>query len=403
MQSINKIAIVSSSFSPHSGGVSSAHYNLYRLLKKKGFEVKVFTNADPDSSEHEDVVKRASPIVIQRIIRILSSLYFKIKGDKNYRRQLHYILNVCWASFALRGPIKKFQPDILIAPDISAPMYFIGKIPQCRTILIAHHNPVRFLHNPLIKLHSELDARLAVAIEEKALRYIDKVICPSAYMKDVFQQTYDYDRPIAVVPNIVDEALIEAITAKSVAKECGTSKKAIAVYIPSAGSDIKGSKYVFELVRRLHQHCLTAKKEICFYLSGELNAELQYELNLMVPSAKIFSPGKLPYEKNIAYIKSCSFAVTPTLLESFGMAQLESLLCGVPVVSFDVGGNKEIIAQGKNGFIAPYLDVENLIECAQQLCNPKTLQGMQKNTRTTTVTKFKSDIIIEQFIKEITA
>lgn len=400
---IRKIAIVSSSFLPFSGGVSSAHYNLYRLLKKKGFEVKVFTNADPDLSPREDVVKRTSPIVFQRVLRIISYLYFKFKNAKNCRAQLHYILDVCWASFTLRGAIKKYQPAILIVPDVSSPAFFIRNIAMCRTILIAHHNPARFLHNPLIQQQSELDAQLAITIENKALRYVDKVVCPSQYMKEVFLHTYRYDKPVVVVPNIVDDTLIESVIAESVAKECELSKDAIAVYIPSAGSDIKGSKYVFEIVRRLSGHCAAATREICFYLSGTLSGELIYELKLMKPSAKIFSPGKLPYEKNIAFMKSCSFMVSPTLLESFGMAQLEALYCNLPVVSFDVGGNKEMIVNGQNGFIVPYLDVESLVMYAKKMCEDKVRLAIKKKIQKTMLSRSHSDKTIDIFVKELTS
>jgi glycosyltransferase involved in cell wall biosynthesis len=398
---IRKIAIVSSSFHPSGGGVSSAHYNLYRVLKKRGYDVRVFTNADPDRSSIEDVLKRSSPAFIQRILRYSLSLYFRMKNDKNYHRQLHYILNSAWASFALRRPIKKYQPDVLIVPDVSASAFFIGKIQHCKTILIAHHNPARFLHNPLIQLHSELDAQLAIAIENRALQNVDKVICPSQYMKEIFLQTYKFDKPVVVVPNIVDETLIESVKAESIARECGLPKNATVVYIPSAGSDIKGSKYVFEIIRRLNQHCIKVKKEICFYLSGNLTNELVYELNLLKPSAKIFSPGKLTYERNIAFIKSCSFMVSPTLLESFGMAQLEALYCNLPVVSFDVGGNKEIIIHGENGFIVPYLDVENLIAYAKQLCDSKVRLKIKKKIIKTILSRFPSDKTIDNFIKEL--
>ena len=381
--------------------MSSAHYNLYRVLKKKGHTVRVFTNADPDTAPHVDVTKRRTPRFLQSIVRLLLAVYFRFHADKEKHYQLGYILSAAWASFLLAGPIKRFRPDILIVPDVSAPLFFIRRIHSCRIFLIAHHNPVRFLHNPLFHLHSERDARLAVGIEDKALSYADTVICPSRYMEEVFQKTYHVSKPIIVIPNIVDEELINMTDPVSVSGQCEMPGTTICIHIPSAGSEIKGAKYVFEIIRRLSAFANSKRKPVCFYLSGPINESLKFELDHIRPAVKIFSPGKVPYEKNIAYMKSCSFTVSPTLLENYGMAQLESMMCGVPVVSFNVGGNKEIIEHGINGFLVPYLDIEALVECSKKMFDTKVIRVLRKNIQKAVVSKFNSHKVIDRFVKEL--
>lgn len=393
--------MVSSSFHPSSGGVSSAHYNLYRILKKLGFIVRVFAYADPDRTAIPDVIKKTSPRVLQRLLSMTSAIYFRLKGDRQIRPQLHSILNSCWALAALRRPIRKFHPDVLIVPDISAPSFFIGKVPKCKTILIAHHNPARFLNNPLIGLYSDLDAKLAIAIEKKGLRNVDKIICPSEYMKREFEATYRVDKPVAVVPNILDEEYINCVQPRKVYLQCGLSENAIIIYIPSAGSDVKGARYVYEIVRRLSKYCAQQNREVGFYLSGVLNKAIQYELQFLDSNARIFALGKVSYEENIAFVKTCSFAVSPTLLESFGMAILEANVCGLPVVTFDCGGNRELIENGENGFIAPYLDVECLVQYAQRLLDDDLRSSMSKKARELARSKFGSDKVVKEFIQEI--
>jgi glycosyltransferase involved in cell wall biosynthesis len=46
--------------------------------------------------------------------------------------------------------------------------------------------------------------------------------------------------------------------------------------------------------------------------------------------------------------------------ESFGLAALEALACGVPVVGYDSGGMKEVVEDGKTGFLVRYGDVPAL-------------------------------------------
>jgi glycosyltransferase involved in cell wall biosynthesis len=91
-------------------------------------------------------------------------------------------------------------------------------------------------------------------------------------------------------------------------------------------------------------------------------------------------PGALPISDNIAVLKGCDFGVSPTLIESFGMALLEAGFCGVPMVTFDVGGNSELIREGENGFLVPLLDIEALVAKAAALFDGNLLAALRLST-----------------------
>jgi D-inositol-3-phosphate glycosyltransferase len=57
---------------------------------------------------------------------------------------------------------------------------------------------------------------------------------------------------------------------------------------------------------------------------------------------------RLPY-----YYGAADVCVVPSYYESFGLVALESLACGTPVVSSDVGDIRNIIRQGETGFVVP--------------------------------------------------
>jgi N-acetyl-alpha-D-glucosaminyl L-malate synthase BshA len=57
----------------------------------------------------------------------------------------------------------------------------------------------------------------------------------------------------------------------------------------------------------------------------------------------------------------------PSESESFGLAALEAMACGVPVVASDVGGLPDVVADGETGFLLPAGDVAAMAEATRRL------------------------------------
>ena len=393
-----RIAIVAGSCPPlGSGGVSSAHYNLYRVLKQRGYDARMFTFEDYKSGlAEQDIVRTGAPPWFERMVERASHLYFRILEPGTLAYHVSEVVIGAWPGLILRGRIRDFKPDVLILSDHGCPGLMIGRPPGCRTILVSHHNPARFLNNLFWRRHSECDARMTIRCENRVLNHVDAVVCPSEYMRDMFEKTYAYSGPVTVIPNLVDTAMIMATPARDIRAELNLPQDALLIYIPSAGSVYKGSRFVFEIIRRLAQQ---TSKDIGFYLSGSIGPELAYELRFVPSNAKIHAPGQVSYGENLAIIKACSFGVSPTLVENFGMALLEANVCGIPMVSFDVGGNAEVINHGLSGVLVPYLDVEALVLAASRLMEEKYRVMLRAQTLRYATEQFKEDTVVEAFIR----
>ena len=69
----------------------------------------------------------------------------------------------------------------------------------------------------------------------------------------------------------------------------------------------------------------------------------------------------------------------PSETESFGLAALEALAAGVPVVASDSGGIPEVVDHGKSGFLAPVGDVQQMAKYALRLLkNPEQMAKAKK-------------------------
>jgi N-acetyl-alpha-D-glucosaminyl L-malate synthase BshA len=72
----------------------------------------------------------------------------------------------------------------------------------------------------------------------------------------------------------------------------------------------------------------------------------------------------------------------PSEYESFGLAALEAMAGGAPVVTTNAGGLPEIIIEGKNGFMSPVGDVEHMSEQAIRILqNDDILEKFRQEAR----------------------
>ena len=169
------IVILSDRFPPYSGGgIANSNYSLYLLLKKQGYHVFVITYLDIiskiDKSKQEENIYRFGPkshelriqLLTQRIKRKIYKWGKNKITDKGLAYQLNIVLKTKFGVKRVNKQLVKLNPDFLIIPDFGTPLYYLKKIPNAKYIYVSHHNPMRFIHNPLIGLHSELDAKNAI-------------------------------------------------------------------------------------------------------------------------------------------------------------------------------------------------------------------------------------------------
>jgi glycosyltransferase involved in cell wall biosynthesis len=72
--------------------------------------------------------------------------------------------------------------------------------------------------------------------------------------------------------------------------------------------------------------------------------------------------------------------ILPSEYESFGLAALEAMAAGVPLISSDAGGLPEINIQGKTGFMSAVGDVDSMSRNAiAVLENDDTLKTFKSN------------------------
>jgi len=91
--------------------------------------------------------------------------------------------------------------------------------------------------------------------------------------------------------------------------------------------------------------------------------------------------------------------VVPSLQENLSNAIMESLSCGVPVVAFDIGGNKDMITHKKNGYLAKPFDVNDLKDGINYVLDNNSNSRLGINARNKVLKDFDSKNVSKKYIK----
>jgi L-malate glycosyltransferase len=96
----------------------------------------------------------------------------------------------------------------------------------------------------------------------------------------------------------------------------------------------------------------------------------------------------------------------PSLQESFGLAALEAMACGVPVVASRVGGLPEVVTDGVTGFLHPPGDLDAMAASGIALLSDSTLHARVSQAAVDDATRrFSADRIVplyEELYRRVT-
>jgi N-acetyl-alpha-D-glucosaminyl L-malate synthase BshA len=88
----------------------------------------------------------------------------------------------------------------------------------------------------------------------------------------------------------------------------------------------------------------------------------------------------------------------PSQSESFGLAALEAMACGVPVIGTNLGGIPEVITHSENGYIAELGDIKRMAKYAIDLLNhPRRWQEFSNKARQRAVEVYDISLIVPQY------
>jgi len=224
-----------------------------------------------------------------------------------------------------------------------------------------------------------------------AIRASDAVTAVSEYLKQETIKTFGVNRQIDVVHNFVSLPQSDGRTGNCrawISPDCTPVMTHISNF--RAVKRVMDVMRIFEAVRREHNCKLVMVGDGPDRLDAE---EFARQRGL---EADVRFTGK---QADVASILACSDVfILPSSTESFGLAALEAMSYGVPVVASRAGGIPEIIRDGLDGLLAEVGDVNSMAQHVISLIiNPQLRVEMGKRAKERAFADFAEDPIVDQY------
>lgn len=169
---------------------------------------------------------------------------------------------------------------------------------------------------------------------------------------------YNLSNDIAILPNGVNSDIFIP----------GQRKKDGKVIFLSIGwpSKEKGTDILLESFSKLHKkHSNTALQIIG---SSAEEAGLKNLATSLGIQHVVTWKGNIPRKDVPAILADCDIFVLPSQTETFGVAYVEALMCGKPIIATACGGPEDIVKE-HNGLLIPVNDVDALTNAMQRMMN----------------------------------
>ncbi len=222
----------------------------------------------------------------------------------------------------------------------------------------------------------------------------DRVTAISEYLRRVTIEEFQVTHPVEVIPNFVNCDVFQPANGECRRENFATDEEQILVHLSNFRPVKRVSDVVeiFELVRRE----IPAKLLMIGDGPDRTIAEWMVREKGLVSDA-IF----LGKQSQVQHLLNCAdVLLLPSELESFGLAALEGMACGVPPVCSRVGGLPEVIRDGVEGYLVPPRDVKTMAARALDiLTDPDRRERMGRAARARAQSEFCSDKIIPRYEK----
>lgn len=382
---MSKILITTGIFMPEIGGPASYAKNLANRLNESGVTVLTYSsvfNFKDDKNQPYKIVRVWSgwPKGLKHLIYLFRALSLAKKND------VVFALNAVSAGVPAMYAAKMAKKKLFVK--------IVGDAAWEKTM---NKGKTHLLINDFQKSKKTGWIGILHKLQFRVCKRAGGIIVPSEYLADIVAGWGVPKEKIKVIYNGVD------FKSADISQE--EAKKKIGIYgdiILSAGRLVpwKGFRMLIKIMPRLSE--ISQLFRLVIVGDGPDRKILESMVKNLGLERKVYLVGRKTQEELATYLATADMFVLNSGYEGFSHQILEAMTAGVPVITTAVGGNKEVIRQGENGFMVKYQDEFNLAQAIKSLWENKELQEEFKKEGKKTAEHFSSEKMFSETIKLLT-
>jgi N-acetyl-alpha-D-glucosaminyl L-malate synthase BshA len=201
-----------------------------------------------------------------------------------------------------------------------------------------------------------------------SIKRSDAVTAVSNWLRDITIREFGARAEIEVIPNFVNPAEFKRGSFPELRERYSPRKEKIILHI----SNFRGIKRVLDVVKVFKLISERLQSRLLLIGSGPergVAEQLTRELHL---TEKVNFLGDISY--TVPFLSIADLFLLPSEVESFGLAALEAMSCGVPVIGTRGSGLAEVVRDGECGFLVEVGNIERMASLSLKILEDEELR-----------------------------
>lgn len=339
------------------GAQENTLYNCLDLASEYGDDVLLVTG--PEQGPEGGLLKegRAGGLPIET----LDSLRRNIKPMADYR-----------AHRGLKKLIARFRPDVVHTHSAKGGLLGRSAAWSMRVPVVIHT-----VHGaPFHPYQSALARRFFIGCETWAARRCHHMICVADAMTElmVAAGVAPREKFTTIYSGMKVEPFQEASRNRANARrELAIADDEVVFGKIARLFPLKGHEYLIDAAQQLIAR--VPRCRILLVGDGKLRGELTNRIAELGLTERFIFAGLVQPERIPYYLGAMDVLVHTSLREGLARTLPQALIAGIPVISYDIDGAREVVISGQTGFLLKPQTIEPLAQAMEELAGDAQLRG----------------------------
>lgn len=180
------------------------------------------------------------------------------------------------------------------------------------------------------------------------MRQCQHVVIPSESMRNVLEQDYGLRARYTVVPTGIQVDRYATADGEGLRKRMKWEEEQVVISIGRLAAEKNWETFLRAAAEVYREH---PALRVVLIGDGPQREALEDLVNELGMTDRVTFTGELPFDDIPAYLKAADLFAFASTTETQGLVTMEALAAGLPVAAVDASGTRDVLEDGKQGFL----------------------------------------------------